>query len=585
MNAPTPLIAQTIEAAVAAAEPKLELVPADAPFDEAQRQWLNGLLTGLSAIAASAAAGASAEKVPLAPINVLYGSQSGNCETLSKDLRKFAPTQGYEPNVQVLDEVTPADLAAMCHVLIVVSTFGEGEPPDNAAKFFSALMADDCAALPSTLNYAVCGLGDTSYADFNKCASDIDARLAERGATRAADAVLCDVDFDDDFSAWKTAVFASEPFVSASAGSAPAAFIEAEPAPAYDKSRPFMASLIASDRLSGQDSAKCVNHVEISLAGGGADLDYAAGDALGVWPLNCAEDVAAILAASGLTGKEPVALKSGPARLRAALSTRLDIATVTPKTLETLGLSEAPQDAQVLDVLRAVGPVGAQTLADALRPLQPRLYSIASSPKAHPGEVHLTVGEVRYDLNDRRCKGVASTYLGDRLVEGGIVGVYVQRSAHFHLPSNDEQPLIMIGPGTGIAPFRAFLEEREARGATGKNWLFFGDQHEACDYLYRYEIERWQDCGVLDALSLAWSRDGAEKVYVQTLIEERADELFAWLDDGAAVYVCGDASHMAADVEKALLRVIAKGTGEDEAGAQRYLDAMAADHRYQRDVY
>ncbi|MEM9968758.1 MAG: flavodoxin domain-containing protein [Pseudomonadota bacterium] len=585
MNAQTSLIAQTLEAAAAASEPKVELVPADAPFDEAQRQWLNGLLTGLSAIAASAAASSAAEDASCAPVHVLYGSQSGNCETLSKDLRKFAPSQGFEATVQTLDEVTPTDLAGMAHVTIIVSTFGEGEPPDNARKFFDALMAEDCPKMPASLQYAVCGLGDTSYADFNKCATDIDARLSELGATRVVDAALCDVDFDDEYGAWKTAVFASDPFAQASAGNAAPALVDVEPAPAFDKNRPFMASLIACEKLSGDSSAKCVNHIEISLAGGGTDLEYAVGDALGVWPVNCPADVAAILCAAGLTGKEAVTLKSGPARLRAALSTRLDIATVTPNTLAAFGLSEAPDGVQVFDILRTVGPVEAQVLVDALRPLQPRLYSIASSPKAHPGEVHLTVGEVRYQLHDRACKGVASTYLGERLAEGGTVGVYVQGSAHFHLPADDSRPLIMIGPGTGIAPFRAFLEEREARGATGKNWLFFGDQHEACDYLYREEIAGWQARGVLNELSLAWSRDGAEKVYVQTLIEARSDELFAWLEQGAAVYICGDASRMAADVERALLRVIASGVGGDEAAAKSYLDAMASDHRYQRDVY
>ncbi|MEM7296185.1 MAG: hypothetical protein AAF330_06120, partial [Pseudomonadota bacterium] len=293
----------------------------------------------------------------------------------------------------------------------------------------------------------------------------------------------------------------------------------------------------------------------------------------------------ALLSAAGLTGKEPVKLKSGPAPLKAALSTRLDIVTVTPKTLEVLGVSEAPEGAQVFDLVAAHGPLEAQRLVDALRPLQPRLYSISSSPNAHPGEVHLTVGEVRYDLNGRTCKGVASTYLGDRLAEGGMVGVYVQKSAHFHPPAEDSKPLLMIGPGTGIAPFRAFLEEREARGATGKNWLFFGDQHAAEDYLYRGEIEGWRESGLLTELSLAWSRDGAEKVYVQTLLEERGDEVFAWLEEGAAVYICGDASRMAVDVEAALLRLIARGISGDAVAAQAYLDNMASEHRYQRDVY
>ncbi|MEM8538156.1 MAG: flavodoxin domain-containing protein [Pseudomonadota bacterium] len=582
MNAP--LITKTIEAAVAAKTPQLELVPKDAPFDDAQRQWLNGLLTGLSAIAASAAQGAE-EAAPLTKMHVLYGSQSGNCESLSKDMRKYAGGQGFDAQVAALDEVTPADLASMEHLTIIVSTFGEGEPPDNAAKFFSALMADDCPPLPASLHYSVCGLGDTSYADFNKCATDIDDRLAALGATRVADAVKCDVDFDDDYAGWKEAVFATDAFANASAGAAAPMVIDAEPVAAYDKNRPFMASLLTAVRLSGAESAKCVNHIEISLAGGGADLDYAAGDALGVWPVNCPDEVAAMLNATGSTGKETVTLKSGPASLRAALTTKLDLVTVTPKALEALGLADIAEGAQMMDVIAPLGGVEAQQLADALRPLQPRLYSISSSPKAHPGEVHLTVGEVRYDLNGRACKGVASTYLGERLPTSGMVGVYVQKSAHFHPPSDDSTPLIMIGPGTGIAPFRAFLEEREARGATGKNWLFFGDQHETCDYLYRAELEAWKDSGLLTELSLAWSRDGAEKVYVQTLLEERGAEIFAWLEEGAAIYICGDASRMAVDVEKALLRIIAQGIDGDEASAKAYLDALSSDHRYQRDVY
>ncbi len=582
MNAQTPLIADAIQDAMTATEPQIELLPADAPFDDEQRQWLNGLLTGLSAIAA---ASGGEETAVLTPLKVLYGSQSGNCEMLSKDLRKAAGPHGFEAELIVLDDLTPADLATIEHAVIVVSTFGEGEPPDNAAKFYGALMAGDCAPLPAALNFSVCGLGDTSYADFNKCAIDIDARLGELGATRVADLVTCDLDFDDDYAAWKESVFTSEAFETASAGAAPVAVTDDEPAPMFDKNRPFMASLIACDRLSGDDSAKIVNHIELSLAGGGVDLDYAAGDALGVWPVNCAGEVSEMLQTAGLTGKETITLKTGPASLRAALTTRLDLATVTPKTLAALGLDAAPEGAEVLDVLKTTGDIEAQTLVDALRPLQPRLYSISSSPKAHPGEVHLTVGEVHYDLNDRACKGVASTYLGDRLNDGGMVGVYVQKSAHFHPPADDTKPLIMIGPGTGIAPFRAFLEEREARGATGKNWLFFGDQHAACDYLYGDSIEKWTESGLLNELSLAWSRDGADKVYVQTILEQRGDEVFAWLEEGAAIYICGDASRMAADVEKALLAVIAKGKACDAEGAQAYLDQMSSDGRYQRDVY
>ena len=555
----------------------------DAPFDPAQRHWLNGLLSGLHAIA-SAAGNTGAEAEAGTALSILYGSQSGNAEALSKDLRKFAKTQGFDASVAALDDVQVSDLTGINHLLILTATFGEGEPTDNAVKFYAALMDDAAPALPDTLNFSVCGLGDSSYADFNKAASDIDRRLGELGATRAADPVLCDVDFDDDYADWRTAAFDSAPFKSAAgAGSAP------EPgtsAPAFDKNHPFMATLMVADRLSGTESAKCVNHIELSLAGGGEDLDYQVGDALGVWPMNCAGEVNAILKATGLTGKETVMLKSGPATLRSALLTRLDLTTVTPKTLESWGLEAQGDDQQIIDILRSdeVNP-DPQTLTEGLRTLQPRLYSISSSPKAHPGEVHLTVGEVRYDLHETARKGVASTYLGDRLGEGGMVGVYVQKSAHFHIPEDDTVPLIMIGPGTGIAPFRAFLEEREARGGEGRNWLFFGDQHEACDYLYRDQIEAWKSAGVLDRASLAWSRDGADKVYVQTLLKQDGAEVFKWLEEGAAIYICGDASRMASDVDKALREIVATHGGKTPEEADAYIDQLSATHRYQRDVY
>jgi sulfite reductase (NADPH) flavoprotein alpha-component len=557
-------------------------IPADAPFDEAQRHWLNGLLSGLHAIAASAAA--EAELQVGTALTVLYGSQSGNAEALSKDLRKFSKTQGFEPKVMALDDIQVSDLAALSHILIIAATFGEGEPTDNAAKFYAALMADDAPALPATLNYSVCGLGDTSYAEFNKPARDIDARLTELGATRAADLVACDVDFDDDYAAWKTAAFDSDPFKSAAgAASAPEPVTST---PGFDKNHPFMATLLAADRLSGETSAKCVNHIELSLAGGGEDLNYQVGDALGVWPLNCADEVAAILSACGFTGKETVTLKTGPVRLRPALLTRLDLTTVTPKTLETWGLDAAGDDDQIIDILTSDGlPLDPQTLVNGLRTLQPRLYSISSSPNMHPGEVHLTVGEVRYDLLETSRKGVASTYLGERLAEGGAVGVYVQKSAHFHIPNDDDQLLIMIGPGTGIAPFRAFLEDREARGATGQNWLFFGDQHESCDYLYQDQITAWQQSGLLSNTDLAWSRDGADKVYVQTLLKEKGAEVFTWLEKGAAIYVCGDASRMASDVDQALRDIVMIHGARDADAADLYIDALVSTHRYQRDVY
>ena len=560
-------------------------VPEAAPFDSEQREWLSGLLTGINTIAAAAAAGPEPE-VPGTPLAIFYGSQSGNSEVLSKDLKKFAASQGFEPTIDELDSTSLEAMAGLNHVLIICSTFGEGEPPDNAKNFYQSIMADDAPALPATLNFSVCGLGDSSYAHYNKAAVDINSRMLALGATPCHDLVECDVAFEEDYAEWKTAVFQTEVFSSAAGAATALPASNDEAAAVYDKNHPFIANLIHCENLSAEDSAKCVNHVEISLAGGGEDMHYDVGDALGVWPLNCPEDVKDILKAGGFTGSEVVQQKTGPASLRVLLLSKLDIHTVNAKGLEAWGLSEAPDDYQVFDVLSELKPeIDAQTFVDGLRPLQPRLYSIASSPKSHPGEVHLTVGEVHYELLDKKRKGVASTWLGKRIGAGANLGVYVQRSAHFHITANDEAPVIMIGPGTGIAPFRAFLEERESREAPGDNWLFFGDQHEAKDFLYREQIQGWQDSGVLNNLSLAWSRDGDKKVYVQTLIRERGAEFYQWLEAGAYIYICGDASRMAADVDKAIREVIMENAGCDEAGANAYMNKLADEHRYQRDVY
>ncbi|MEM9122865.1 MAG: flavodoxin domain-containing protein [Pseudomonadota bacterium] len=559
-----------------------EFIPADAPFDEDQRVWLEGLFTGLFAITSAAKAGT--QDAPGTPLKIFFGSQSGTSESLSKDLRKFAGTQGFDATIAELDSISPADLTSLNHVLIIAATFGEGEPTDNAQNFYKALMADDAPALPATLHYSVCGMGDRSYAHFNQIGRDLDARLEALGATRAAPLVTCDVDYDDDFASWKTATFDSEAFKSA-AGAAQASTEPEAPKPAFDKTHPFLGTLLDVRCLNGEGSAKAVNHIEISLAGGGVDLDYAVGDALGVWPINDAAEVKAILSASGFTGGETVTLKSGPSTLRAALLKMLDLTTVTAKTGEAWGVDIAP-DVQVIDVLEAgIEGLTPQALVDGLRALQPRLYSISSSPKKHPGEVHLTVGEVRYDLHGRARQGCASTFLGQRCPHGNAVGVYVQKSSHFHLPADDTAPVIMIGPGTGVAPFRAFLEEREMRGAPGDNWLFFGDQHQATDYLYGEELAAWEASGVLNHLSLAWSRDGADKVYVQHLIEKEGERFFEWLERGASIYVCGDASRMAADVDEAIRAVVATHSGNDREAADAYVEDLKKAGRYQRDVY
>ena len=502
-----------------------EFIPADAPFAEDQRAWLNGMFSGLQTMITVASSG-DTQAQAATPLKIFFGSQSGTSESLAKDLRKFAATQGFEAAIAELDSTSPGELADIRHLLIVAATFGEGDPTDNAQNFYTALMADEAPQLPATLNFSVCAMGDSSYAHFNKIGRDLDARLAELGANRAAPMAICDVDYDEDFARWKAEVFASQTFTSA-AGDAQKPAIDPQQQAGFDKAHPFMATLLESRCLNGTGSAKIVNHVEIALNGGGEDLAYEVGDALGVWPVNDIEEVNTLLAASGFSGSETVTLKSGRCRLGAALLKQCDLTTVTATTAEAWGVTPQAGD-QVLDVLETDVSLTPQAFIDGLRPLQPRLYSISSSPNKHPGEVHLTVGEVHYTLNGKRRQGVASTYLGQRLARYGSVGVYVHRSSHFHLPEDDSIPLIMIGPGTGIAPFRAFLEEREIRGAKGQNWLFFGDQHQKTDFLYRDDITAWQQSGLLNKTSLAWSRDNKDKVYVQHLIKQEGAVFFDW---------------------------------------------------------
>ena len=310
---------------------------------------------------------------------------------------------------------------------------------------------------------------------------------------------------------------------------------------------------------------------------------------LGVWPVNCHEAVEAILTAGNFTGEEVVEFKGESWPLRAALLRKTDLHVLTPAVRQKMNLpceDDWLRDRHLIDVLIDFAPQAtAQTLVDSLRPLQPRLYSIASSPKAHPGQVHLTVGAVRYELHGRPRKGVASTFLAHRLNPGGTVGVYLQKSAHFRLPEDPTVPIIMVGPGTGIAPFRAFVEERIAIGASGKSWVFFGDQHESSDFLYRNWLQQSVADGSLGKLDLAWSRDSTEKVYVQHKMLAAGAELFDWLESGAHLYVCGDASRMARDVDNALKQVISQQTGGTDEDAQAYVDRLIQEHRYQRDVY
>ncbi|MEO0476815.1 MAG: flavodoxin domain-containing protein, partial [Planctomycetota bacterium] len=442
------------------------LIPSDAPFEQEQRKFAEGFLAGLLSVRAAHESAKPIDDAAGTPLTIAYGSQSGNCEALSKDLRKLARASGFKPDVVELNMLDSEALAEVRHLLVVCSTFGEGDPPDNAKAFVDLLLSDKAPQL-SELSFSVCAMGDRSYTHFCKSGIDIDQRLGELGATRLVDRIDCDVAYEDDWAKWKQDVFENEVMVEVAGEAVEVIEEETGPTELWDKNNPYFAPVLEVRDLNGEGSAKEVNHIEILLSGSG--LEYEVGDALGLWPTNHPGLVEEVLVLTGITGTDRVMIKGELFPIRLALQTRLDVVTLTHNTLDALGIEgelDAVQGLHLIDALRKWEPkVSAQGLTDALRPLQPRLYSIASSPKAHPGEVHLTVGAVRYKLEGTGRYGVASTFLADRCGFGGRVGVYVHKAPHFHLTDNDQAPIIMCGPGTGIAPFRAFLEERQARQA------------------------------------------------------------------------------------------------------------------------
>lgn len=580
-------------------------IPDNAPFSPTQRQWLNGFLAGLysNANAAQVPSLNGAAHAQPEPLAILFGSQTGNAEAAAKKLFKRAKADGFNAELFSMDAYPPERLNDDKNLLLITSTYGEGDPPDNAEGFFELLHSSDAPKLDST-RFSVMGLGDSNYPDFNVCAKKFDTRLEQLGATRVAEGVFADVDFDDDFDRWQAAVLPALKN-GTSNGVEPSLVAETDAVEApkgYTRSNPFAAPVLANINLNGEGSAKETRHVELSLEGSG--LEYEAGDALGVYPKNRAEMVASILSTTGLNGSDPIEIKGETLALHEALSERLDITTLNAKLTENYAtfsgsssLTEMVRNGgdnlknflwgrQWIDLLEDFPATweSPQQLVDLLKPMPARLYSISSSPKAHPGEVHVTVGVVSYEAHNRARHGVCSNFLAG-LKTTGSVPVFIQPNKVFKVPADGSRPLIMVGPGTGIAPFRAFLEERKATGATGKNWLYFGDQKGASDFLYREELEAMQSTGVLTRLDTAFSRDQKDKIYVQHRMKENAKELYAWLEEGASFCVCGDASRMAKDVDQALHEVISEAGGCTTDQATEYVARLKSEKRYLRDVY
>ncbi|HWX18902.1 MAG TPA: sulfite reductase subunit alpha [Candidatus Binatia bacterium] len=587
-------------------------IPETAPFTSEQRAWLNGFLAGLFAQGVApqidAPSGVASAK-PGEPLLVLFGSQTGTAEGLARRVAKEAQQRGFAPKVLALNDYEEANLAAGGKAVIISSTWGDGDPPDNAVNFWNWLKADSAPRLEG-LNFAVLGLGDKNYSDFCGASKKFDSRLEMLGARRLTPRAECDSDYETTAKIWVEGLWnklcpdaAPAPANGTSNGSFHRNGATPKSAPAYGKSNPFPAKLLRQVLLNKPGSSKEVRHYEIRLAGSG--LTYEAGDALGVVPANCVELVGDIIAALRCKEDEEVRLGGSVFPLREALTRHLDVtrpsqelvaavARAAPASeLARLLLPDKCEELKqwlwgrgVIDLLHLLPqPIGVTEFVQMLRKLAPRLYSIASSPKAHAGEAHLTVSALRYESFGRGRKGVASTFLADRVGDTEFVRVFVQPSPGFKPPPTGDRPMIMVGPGTGIAPFRAFLEDRQATGARGKNWLFFGEQTRSGDFLYEEQLSGWQEDGLLTRLDVAFSRDQTEKVYVQHRMLENTVELWSWLEAGAHFYVCGDASRMAKDVDAALHTVIEKAGQKSADDAKDYVAKLKSDKRYQRDVY
>lgn len=586
-------------------------IPDNSPFTQEQRNWLNGFLAGL--YSSTSVATAPADPPKSLKIAVLYASQSGTAEGLARKLTKQLQAMGHIASLTSLEGYSPATLMSERYALIVASTYGEGEAPDSVRPFYEQLCLERFPSCEN-LSYAVLALGDSNYEHFCKFGIDLDNKIASLAGTRLCERVDCDVDYENAFEQWKDALFRSlEDRVAAGpARTAPSSSLVAPSASslnanvaAYNRDNPYNAELIDKRPLTAELSSKQTLHLEFDIRG--SNVSYEAGDACGVIPQNDIRLVEEILHALNFSSSITVKLqKAGTVPLFDALLNHLQITRLTRKMIEAyatiggcqplfelLSSEQQPQfekytyDRGLIDLLHDYPGVlrDPADLIAMLPRLAPRLYSISSSPAAHPGQIHTTIAVVRYRAHNRERGGVCSTLLADRRDAGQALPMYIHPNKRFRLPRDGSTPMIMIGPGTGIAPFRSFLHERRALNHTGKNWLFFGERSASTDFLYREELESMYSDGHLTHLDLAFSRDQEQKIYVQNRMTENGRELFNWLEQGASVYVCGDASRMAKDVDAALHAIVEKHGHQNPDAAGNYVQMLKDQHRYHRDVY
>ncbi|MFZ3440799.1 assimilatory sulfite reductase (NADPH) flavoprotein subunit [Vibrio harveyi] len=576
-----------------------------------QLAWVSGYFWGLaqnqpSAAAATpiAQAAAAVAAKPAGKLSIIFASQTGNAKGVAEALEQEAKAEGIAVELFDASDYKGKNLAKETHVIIVASTNGEGEAPDNSIELHEFLQSKKAPKLPN-LQYAVIALGDSSYEFFCQTGKDFDTYLSKLGATAFIDRIDCDVDYEAPAAEWRKQALEQVKEALSSGNEAEVVQLPVgQAAPghsAYNKQNPYTATLLTSQKITGRDSGKDVRHVEIDLEESG--LTYQPGDALGVWFDNSSELANAILAKAGLSGVESVEVDGESLSIHSALVSKYEITASNPqfvtkfaelsgsKKLQKLvedkdKLREYAANTQVVDVLaEKKTKLSAEELVGLLRRLTPRLYSIASSQTEVDEEVHLTVGLVEYDKGDEKRYGGASGFLAQRLEEGGEVKVFVEHNNNFKLPQDDNTPIIMVGPGTGIAPFRSFIQERDNRDAEGKNWLFFGDRTFTQDFLYQVKWQKYLKSGLLTRLDVAFSRDQAEKVYVQHRILENAEQVWQWIQDGAYIYVCGDATRMAKDVHDALVFVAEQQGKLSREEAEAFINDLRKAKRYQRDVY
>ncbi len=579
------------------------LQAATTDFTPTQLAWVSGYFWGVLNQQSGTAVAAPAPAAEVPTITLISASQTGNARRVAEALRDDLLAAKLNVKLVNAGDYKFKQIAAEKLLVVVTSTQGEGEPPEEAVALHKFLFSKKAPKLDGTA-FAVFGLGDTSYEFFCQSGKDFDNKLAELGAERLLDRVDADVEYQAAAAEWRARVVealkARAPVAAPAQLTTSGAVNDIHTSP-YTKEAPLTATLSVNQKITGRNSEKDVRHIEIDL--GDSGLRYQPGDALGVWYQNDPQLVKELVELLWLKGDEPVTVEGKNLPLSEALQWHFELTVNTATIVEnyaTLTRSESllplvGDKAQlqqyaaatpIVDMVRfSPAQLDAEALIGLLRPLTPRLYSIASSQAEVESEVHVTVGVVRYEIEGRARAGGASSFLADRVEEDGEVRVFIEHNDNFRLPANPETPVIMIGPGTGIAPFRAFMQQRAADGAQGKNWLFFGNPHFTEDFLYQVEWQSYVKEGLLTRIDLAWSRDQQQKIYVQDKLREQGAELWRWINDGAHIYVCGDANRMAKDVENTLLEVIAEYGAMDAEAADEFLSELRVERRYQRDVY